>query len=249
MNFARPLIRGTLVRRYKRFLADVMLEDGSEVTAHCANPGAMLGLDAPGSTVWLEPNDDPRRRLRFAWRLVELEDGHFAGIDTGLPNRLVAEALAAGGIPALAGYAAVRPEVRYGTGSRIDFLLTGPDRPDAYVEVKNAHLRRTADWAEFPDSVTARGTKHLRELALVAAAGHRAVMLYVVQRTDCARFRLAGDLDPAYAAAWRAARAAGVEAHAHATRIDRSGVALTGSMPVFDPDEVERDAGRAARTL
>jgi sugar fermentation stimulation protein A len=234
MRFASPLLRGTLLRRYKRFLADVMLEDGREVTAHCANPGAMLGLNAPGTGVWLEASQDPRRKLGFAWRLVELEDGHLAGIDTAVPNRLVAEALAEGRIPGLTGYAAVRPEVRYGTNSRIDFLLTGPDRPDTYVEVKNVHLRRGDDRAEFPDSVTARGAKHLRELAAMAGAGHRAVMLYVVQRTDCAGFRLAADLDPAYAAAFAAARAAGVEALAHATRIDRDGVWLDGPLPV-DP--------------
>lgn len=234
MRFASPLLRGTLLRRYKRFLADVMLEDGREVTAHCANPGAMLGLNAPGTGVWLEASQDPRRKLGFAWRLVELEDGHLAGIDTAVPNRLVAEALAEGRIPGLTGYAAVRPEVRYGANSRVDFLLTGPDRPDAYVEVKNVHLRRADDRAEFPDSVTVRGAKHLRELAAMAGAGHRAVMLYVVQRTDCAGFRLAADLDPAYAAAFAAARAAGVEALAHGTRIDREGVWLDGPLPV-DP--------------
>ena len=233
MRFARPLIRGTLLRRYKRFLADVMLEDGREVTAHCANPGAMLGLNAPGLRVWLEPSDDPRRKLGFAWRLVELDAGHFAGIDTGVPNRLVAEALAAGGIPALEGYANARPEVRYGTGSRVDFLLTGPDRPDTYVEVKNVHLRRHGKRAEFPDSVTARGARHLSELAAMAAAGHRAVMLYVVQRTDCAHFSLAADLDPAYARAYAMARAGGVEAIAHATRIDRDGVWLDRPLPVL----------------
>ena len=232
MRFASPLIRGTLVRRYKRFLADVSLEDGREVTAHCANPGAMLGLNAPGTTVWLEASGDPRRKLAFAWRLVELPGGHFAGIDTTLPNRLVAEALAEGGIPGLAGYATARPEVRYGANSRIDFLLSGAGRPDAWVEVKNVHLSRTAALAEFPDSVTARGAKHLRELAAVAAAGQRAVMLYVVQRTDCLSFRLAADLDPAYAAAFAAARAAGVEVLAHATRIDREGVRLAEALPV-----------------
>jgi sugar fermentation stimulation protein A len=233
MRFARPLVPGTLVRRYKRFLADVMLEDGRAAIAHCANPGAMLGLNAPGARVWLEPAGDGRK-LPFAWRLVELEDGHLAGIDTGVPNRVVAEALAAGQVPGLAGYAAIRPEVRYGAGSRIDFLLTAPGRPDAYVEVKNVHLRRQADWAEFPDSVTARGARHLAELAAMAAAGHRAVMLYLVQRTDCARLRLAGDLDPAYARAFVAARAAGVEAIAHATRITTEGVWLDRPLPVAE---------------
>jgi sugar fermentation stimulation protein A len=232
MRFARPLVRGTLLRRYKRFLADVVLDDGREVTAHCANPGAMLGLNAPGLTVWVEPAEGAGRKLAFGWRLVETGDGHFAGIDASLPNRLVAEALAAGAIADLAGYAAVRPEVRYGTRSRVDFLLTGPGRPDAYVEVKNVHFRREGDWAEFPDSVTARGARHLDELAAMVAAGHRAVMLYVVQRTDCARFRLSGDLDPAYARAFAAARAAGVEAIAHACRIDAEGVWLDRALPV-----------------
>ena len=233
MRFSQPLVPGTLVRRYKRFLADVMLEDGRAATAHCANPGAMLGLNAPGSRIWLEPAR-PGRALPFAWRLVELDGGHLAGIDTGLPNRVVAEALAAGQVPGFEGYTTIRPEVRYGTGSRVDFLLTGPDLPAAYLEVKNVHLRREDDWAEFPDSVTARGARHLAELAAMAAAGHRAVMLYLVQRTDCARLRLAGDLDPAYARAFAAARAAGVEAVAHATRITTEGVWLDRALPVAD---------------
>jgi sugar fermentation stimulation protein A len=234
MEFATPLVPGRLVRRYKRFLADVILDDGSEITAHCANPGAMLGLNAPGSRVWLEAA--PRgRKLPFSWKLVELDGGHWAGIDTGVPNRVVAEALATGAVPALAGYDAFRPEVRYGANSRVDFLATGPGLPPAYVEVKNVHLRREADWAEFPDSVTARGAKHLRELADMVAAGHRAVMLYLVQRTDCARFRLAADLDPAYARAFAEARAAGVEAVAHATQISRTGVSLDRVLPVGPP--------------
>lgn len=226
MLFATPLVRGTLLRRYKRFLADVMLEDGREVTAHCANPGTMLGLNAPGTAVWLEPMPGPKRKLGFSWRLTEVEAGHFAGIDTSLPNRLVAEALASGGVPALRGYATVRPEVKYGTGSRVDFLLSEPGRPDAWVEVKNVHLRREGGLAEFPDSVTARGARHLRELALRAAAGDRAVMFFVVQRTDCAEFRVADDLDPAYAAAFAEARAGGVEVLVHGTRIDPTGIWL-----------------------
>jgi sugar fermentation stimulation protein A len=234
MEFATALVPGRLVRRYKRFLADVILDDGSEITAHCANPGAMLGLNVPGSRIWLEAAP-PGRKLPFSWKLVELDGGHWAGIDTGVPNRVVAEALAAGAVPALAGYDVFRPEVRYGASSRVDFLATGPGLPPAYVEVKNVHLRREADWAEFPDSVTARGAKHLRELAHMVAAGHRAVMLYLVQRTDCTRFRLAADLDPAYARAFAEARAAGVEAVAHATQISRTGVSLDRALPVGPP--------------
>lgn len=235
MDFAHPLVRGHLVRRYKRFLADVMLDDGRDVTAHCPNPGAMLGLAASGQAVWLEPTPGAGRKLGFGWRLVELEAGGFAGIDTGVPNRVIAEALRAGDVPELAAYPSVRPEVRYGAASRVDFVLTGLGLPDAYVEVKNVHLRRTGNLAEFPDSVTARGTRHLHELARVAAAGGRAVMLYLVQRTDCARLALAADIDPAYAAAFVEARRAGVEAIAYGTRISTAAVTLAGALPVAEP--------------
>ncbi|GGL56797.1 sugar fermentation stimulation protein [Wenxinia marina] len=233
MHFARPLVPATLLRRYKRFLADVALDDGTEVTVHCPNPGAMLGLDTPGARVWLEPTPGPTRKLPFGWRLVELPGGHFAGIDTGLPNRLVAEALVEGRIPALAGYRVHRPEVRYGQeNSRVDFHLAGGAEPDAHVEVKNAHLRRTGDLCEFPDCVTLRGTKHLRELASVAQSGGRAVLFFVVQRTDCTRLSIAADLDPGYARAFAAARDAGVEVMAHATAIGRDAIRLTGPLPV-----------------
>lgn len=227
MQFASPLVRGSLVSRYKRFLADVMLDDGRSVTAHVANPGAMLGLKGPGSIVWLEPVADPRRKLPFAWRLAGLPDGGFAGIDASLANRLVAEALAAGRIAALAGYPEIRPEVKYGAGNRVDFLLSGPGRPPAWVEVKNVHFSRSPGLAEFPDSVTARGTRHLGALAARAAAGDRAVLLYVVQRTDCSRLSLAADIDPAYAAAAAEAKAAGVESLAIAAAIDPTGITLT----------------------
>lgn len=233
MKFPTPLVAGRLIRRYKRFLADVMLEDGREVVAHCPNPGAMLGLDAPGLRVWLEPNDDPKKKLKFGWRLAELEGGHMAGIDTGVPNRVVKEALLAGGVPALTEYSDIRPEVRYGENSRIDFLARAPGLADAYIEVKNVHLRRTGDLAEFPDCVTARGAKHLSELARVAEAGHRAVMLYLVQRTDCTAMTLAGDLDPGYRAAASDAIARGVEMIAYGTTITTEGVWLAGQMP-FD---------------
>ncbi|MEM9148272.1 MAG: DNA/RNA nuclease SfsA [Pseudomonadota bacterium] len=234
MKFAQPLIRGTLIRRYKRFLADVRLDGGAEVTAHCANPGSMMGLSAEGLGVWLEPTTDPKRKLRYSWRLVELEDGHWAGIDTGVPNKVVGEALAEGRVAELGGFDTVRPEQRYGTNSRIDFLGLGGGGPDTYIEVKNVHLRRESDWAEFPDSVTARGAKHLGELAQMVAEGHRAVMLYCVQRDDCARFRLAPDLDPGYAAAFAAARAAGVEALAYVCRISRTEIVLDRPVPIAE---------------
>jgi sugar fermentation stimulation protein A len=165
---------------------------------------------------------------------VELPGDHLAGIDATLPNRIVAEALAADQVPTLTGYGTIRPEQRYGENSRIDFLLSEPGRPDAYVEVKNVHLRRDHDWAEFPDCVTARGAKHLAELSRIAEGGGRAVMLYLVHRTDCTRFRLAPDLDPAYARAFDAARAAGVEMLCHGTRITTRGVWLDRALPVDD---------------
>ncbi len=232
MRFETPLLRGRLVRRWNRFLSEVALSDGTTVRAHCPNPGAMLGLTAPGTAVWVEPNDDPRRKLAYGWRLVELPGGHWAGIDTAVPNRVAGEALRAGAIPELAAYPSVRPEVKYGRQSRVDFLLSGPGLPDAYVEVKNVHLRRTGDWAEFPDCVTARGARHLDELGDMVAQGHRAVMLYLVQRTDCARFRLARDLDPAYGAAFDRARARGVEAICRDTAISPAGVRLRGALPL-----------------
>ena len=226
MRFQRPLVPARLVRRYKRFLADVVLEgSGEEVTAHCPNPGSMLGLSEPGARIWLEPNDDPRKKLKYGWRLVELGDGHWAGIDTAVPNRVVREALELRQVPGLGSYVTVRPEVRYGQRSRVDFVLSGGGR-DVFVEVKNVHLRREGDLAEFPDCVTARGARHLDELGDMVALGHRAVMFYLIQRTDCGRFALARDLDAAYGAAFDRAREAGVEALCYGTEITPQGVSL-----------------------
>ncbi|MEL6585871.1 MAG: DNA/RNA nuclease SfsA [Pseudomonadota bacterium] len=232
MRFATPLVPATLVRRYKRFLSDAVLEDGRHVVAHCPNSGAMLGLNQPGRRIWLEPNDDPKKKLDYGWRLVELEDGHMAGIDTSVPNRVVGEALRAGHVPGLESYGTVRAEVKYGTRSRVDFLLTEDGLPDAYVEVKNVHLRRDSTLAEFPDCVTERGAKHLRELSLMVAGGHRAVMLYLVQRTDCDAFALAQDLDPGYAKAYAEARRTGVEAICMGTRISTEEIVIGSPIPL-----------------
>lgn len=232
MEFKTPLVPARLIRRYKRFLADCVLEeDGREVTAHAPNSGAMLGLKEPGLRIWLEPNDDPKKKLKFGWRLAELGNGHFAGIDTSVPNRVVGEALRAGSIDGLEQYSTIRPEVPYGTRSRVDFLLSAPGLPDAYVEVKNVHLRRDSDLAEFPDCVTERGAKHLRELSAMVEQGHRAVMLYLVQRTDCTRVSLAEDLDPGYVAAFRDARAAGVDVIALGTDISTQSITTAGQLP------------------
>lgn len=217
MRFSAPLVRATLVRRYKRFLADMVLATGEETVAHCANTGSMLGLAQPGAECWLSPAANPERKLRWSWELVRSGEG-LVGINTAHPNGIVGEAIAAGAIPELTGYGGLRREVKYGRNSRIDILLTDGNRPDCYVEIKNVHLRRDGH-AEFPDAATARGAKHLAELSAMVAQGKRAVMVYLVQREDCDRFRIAADIDPAYAAALAAARDSGVEALAYACKL------------------------------
>lgn len=210
MRFPTPLRRGRLVRRYKRFFADVDLDDGGLVTAHVPNPGAMLGLKEAGQVVWLSSNDDPKRKLRYTLEMVEA-DGAPVGVNTLNPNRLAEEAIRAGAVPELAGYPALRREVPYEGDSRIDILLGGDDRPPAWVEVKNCHFRREPGLAEFPDCVTVRGVKHLNALKRRVEAGERAVMLFVVQRSDCALFDTADDIDKAYGPALRDAARNGVE--------------------------------------
>lgn len=213
MRFEKPLVEGRLLRRYKRFLADVLLPDGSQVTAHCANPGAMLGLLAPNARVFLSESDNPARKLRYSWEVVEADFGRgpeFVGVSTALPNLLVGDALRAGWFEEFAGWTSVRREVKYGAASRVDFLLEGEGRPPCYVEVKNVHLMRQLGLAEFPDSTTARGAKHMRELADMVRAGARACVVFLIQM-NADRFSIAADIDPAYARAFGEAVAAGVE--------------------------------------
>lgn len=234
MRFPDPLVSGTLVRRYKRFLADVELATGQVVVAHCPNPGSMLSCDAAGSEVWLSPARNPERRLRYTWELIRVGGG-LVGINTAHPNALVAEALATGAIAELDGYDGFRREVRYGRSSRIDFLLAGGGLAPCYVEVKNVTMRRGAkpdDAAEFPDAVTARGAKHLAELAAMAEAGSRAVMLYLVQREDSRRLTIAADVDPAYAGALERALAAGVEVIAYACRLSPEAIEVAQPVAV-----------------
>ncbi len=230
MQFPDPLLPGTLIKRYKRFLADVTLESGEEITAHCANPGSMIGLAEPGSEVWLSPARNPKRKLRYSWELVRIGDG-LVGVSTAHPNRIVEDAVNAQTIPELSGYAPARREVKYGRNSRIDLLLQENGRPDCYVEIKNVNLKRHGP-AEFPDAVTARGAKHLVEMSDMVAAGARAVMVYLVQREDCDEFRLAADIDPTYAAAFENASAAGVEAVCYACRLSTKEIRVDHPLPI-----------------
>jgi sugar fermentation stimulation protein A len=231
-----PLVPGRLVQRYKRFLADVRLEGGETVTAHCANPGSMLGLATPGARVFLARSDNPARKLAYSWQLVEADFGEGAtlvGIDTGHPNAIVSAAIGDGTIPELTGYATLRREVRYWRNSRIDALLEDPARPPCFVEVKNVHMMRRAPVAEFPDCVTARGAKHLEELGDRVEAGERAVMVYLIQMR-ASRFTFAGDIDPAYLAAFRRATARGVEALAYVCDVSTRSIRLSHRVPI-DP--------------
>jgi sugar fermentation stimulation protein A len=235
MRFANPVTRGILIERYKRFLADVRLDDGRTITAVCPNTGSMLGLATPGAVVWLSESDSPTRKYRFTWEMVEADLGRgptLVGINTQHPNRLVAEAMAGRRIRLLAGYPNLRREVRYGENSRIDILLECASKGLCYVEIKNVHLSRRHGLAEFPDSVTARGTKHLIEMSKMVRAGHRAVMVYLIQRNDAKKLALARDVDADYGAAFDAALAAGVEAIALRCRLSTEEIIVDRPVPI-----------------
>ncbi len=231
MQFDPPLVPARLVSRYKRFLFDAILEDGTPITGSCPNTGSMRGLTAPGSRIWLSQHDSPTRKYQHMLELVEA-DGTLVGINTGMPNRLAEEAIRAGMINSLTGYGIVKREQRYGANSRIDLLLLDEARPPAYIEVKNVHFMRTAGLAEFPDSVTARGAKHLDELGDMVERGFRAAMFYVIQRDDCAVLSICEDLDPTYGAAFRRARTRGVEAFAISCRITPEGILPSRPIPI-----------------
>jgi sugar fermentation stimulation protein A len=232
VKFTTPLLSGRLVRRYKRFLADVIL-DGYEEAITCAvpNTGSMMGLTTPGSKVWLSTSANPKRKYPHTLEIVEA-DGTMVGINTGLPNRIAEEAIHSGMIADIAGYAELKREQKYGRNSRIDILLRDPLRGLAYVEVKNVHMTRAAGLAEFPDSVTSRGARHLDELSDMVAAGHRAMMVYLVQRADCDRLKLCRDLDPAYCAAFDRAMANGVEAVAIQCQITENEILPARTIPI-----------------
>lgn len=235
MRFASPLVSGKLIRRYKRFLADVILQTGESITAACANTGAMLGLNEPGSTVWLSRSESPARKYPHTWELVEIPRLGLVGVNTGNPNRIAAEAIRSGLLPELAGYESMRAEVKYGRNSRIDLLLEDQGRKPCYVEVKNAHLFRKPGMVEFPDCVTERGRKHLHELADMVRSGARAAMVYLIQAAFPERFALAGDLDPSYLLAFREARNAGVEAFALCCNVTTSEITANRLVPVQVP--------------
>ena len=211
MKFPRPLVPARLIRRYKRFLFDAELASGEIITGSCPNTGSMLGLTAPGSPVWLETHESLTRKYRHSLELVEV-DGTLVGINTGRPNRLAEEAIGNGLVGNLVDYALMQREQKYGTRSRIDLLLSDPSLGLAYVEVKNVHFRRNGRLAEFPDSATARGARHLEELGDMVALGHRGIMVYLIQREDCDSLAICRDLDPTYAAAFDRAMSRGVEA-------------------------------------
>ncbi len=250
MRFSETLIEGRLVERYKRFLADVDLATGERVTAHCANPGAMMGLKEPGSRVLLSRSNNPKRKLAFNWEFVEVAAGggpkQFVGINTSRPNHLVAEALREGRLEPFRHYTNVRPEVKYGRNSRVDFLLERDGAPPCYLEVKNSHLMREAGFAEFPDCVAARSAKHLYELADMAQAGARAVLLYVIQM-QADRFDVARDIDPAYDEAFRHALAAGVESYAYVCRISPEEVTIDRPVEIVTPRGTAPTPRRARR--
>jgi sugar fermentation stimulation protein A len=234
LQLPQPLVSGTLIRRYNRFLADIRLEDGTTVTAHCPSSGTMKTCSEPSSPALISRSDNPKRKLAYTLELIHAGDA-WVGVNTMTPNRAVAALIEGSLIPQLAGYRAIRREVRYGTDnrSRIDLLLTEAcdGRPNAYVEVKNTTLRDGA-YCEFPDAVTERGRKHLADLEQVVAEGHRGIILFFVGRSDCTRFRPADTVDPAYGAALRRAIHAGVEAIAWQVRFEPPAMVSVGALPV-----------------
>ena len=217
MKFQFPLIKGKLIKRYKRFMADIELYNGDVVTAHCANSGSMLSINEPGAEVWISPANNPDRKLKYTWEMIRINQS-LVGVNTQHPNALVAEAIVAGKISALSGVDKLQREIKYGTNSRIDILLTMLDGRKCYVEVKNVTMRRDLTKgapAEFPDGITARGTKHLGELSNMVLQGNRAVMFYLVQRYDACTMTIARDIDATYGESLETACTAGVEVLAY----------------------------------
>lgn len=230
MHFPTPLLHGQFMKRYKRFFADVQLDNGTVVTAHCANTGSMQGLLDPSFGAWVMPVDKPDAKLKYKLELIETPTS-LVGVNTSRPNHIVQEALAAKAVPELAAYDTIKPEVKYGANSRIDVLLQGEGLPDCYVEVKNTTLA-DGDTALFPDAVTTRGTKHLNELMEMVQQGHRAVMLYLVNRSDCTHFMAAKDIDPTYAQTLQQAQQKGVELLAYQCKVSPEEIVLVQKLEI-----------------
>lgn len=225
MLFPAPLISGILIKRYKRFLADIELDNGEIITAHCANSGSMMGLKDEGLKVWVSPANNPKRKLQYTWELVEVND-NLVGVNTSLPNKIVSEAITQGKIPYLTGYEKLKHEVKYGQNSRIDIYLEDSKKGKCFVEVKSVTLSRNRGKAEFPDAVTERGQKHLFELAAQAQNGHRAVMIYLVQYENIDSFSIASDIDSAYFDAFKNALIHNVEAYAYGCKLSPQEIAI-----------------------
>ena len=230
MYFDPPLIPGRLISRYKRFLSDIRLDTGETITAHVANPGAMLGLKAPGTEVLVSRSNNPKRKLPFSWEMA-LINQNWVGVNTSRPNHLVEEAIVKGTISELAGYQNMRREVPYGGNSRVDFLLE-KGSGDCFLEVKNCHLMREPGLAEFPDSVTKRGTKHLEELSILSRQGIRSVVIIVVQRQDCTQFGVASDIDPNFSKAWTKAIGDGVETICYSCALSHNEIIIDKPIPI-----------------
>lgn len=238
MKYDKPLISATLVKRYKRFLADVIMQNGDEITVHCANTGAMTGCAEPGSKVWLYKSDNLKRKYIFSWELVELcNPSGFICINTARPNQVVEQGLLAKKIPELAEYESVRREVKYGEGSRVDFLLTQENLSDVYLEVKSVTLHLGEDLGAFPDAVTTRGQKHLKELMTIKKSGARAVLLFCVMHSSIQQVTVADHIDPKYAELLEEAVAAGVEVYCYSVEMSEDQLVMKSRLPLVMPKQ------------
>tara|TARA_B100000212_G_scaffold211506_1_gene159876 strand:- start:94 stop:810 length:717 start_codon:yes stop_codon:yes gene_type:complete len=233
MQLPKTLYCGTLIKRYKRFLADIRLDRGENITAHCPNPGRMTGLSNPGSRVWVSCSPNPNRKLPFTLELIEA-DGGLVGVNTHHPNKIVREAIETHKIAQLEGYDSLRTEVKYAERSRVDILLEGEKMGRCWVEVKNVHLRRDSresnGTAEFPDSVTVRGSKHIEDLVDQIKMGDKSVLIFLIQRMDCKDFKIARDIDPLYYETLLRGVENGLEVLCFDTNITLSSISLRNSI-------------------
>ena len=232
MKFEQRLIRGKLLKRYKRFLSDIDLGNGQIITAHCPNSGSMLSVLPKNANVWLSITDNPKRKLKYTLEIIEV-DGNKVGINTNHPNKIVSQSIRDGKIKELLGYESIIREVKYGENSRIDILLKKENKPDCYVEVKNVTMKRSGKSSgkvEFPDAITKRGTKHLKELTQMVKEGNRSVMLFLVQREDCNSFSIAGDIDPIYQTTLLKALESGVEILCYRCNINLKEINISGPL-------------------